>query len=186
MRLSAKKRQQLIVEKLLKEGSVNDHELADAFHVSMETIRKDLFFLEEKGVVQKEYGGAVLAMSGIEPDRDLCNDYQEYKDETARYACSLIHSFHSLILDSGTTCEACIPYLNTMPSMDIFTTSLKAAEQLDGDLHHVLVLPGRKRTKDGSPDGRMGGAVSLFHPCGCVFSRHCRLTAHERTFIAFL
>ena len=43
MRLSAKKRQQLIVEKLLKEGSVNDHELADAFHVSEAKVKTSLF-----------------------------------------------------------------------------------------------------------------------------------------------
>jgi DeoR/GlpR family transcriptional regulator of sugar metabolism len=150
MRISAEKRIRMIAERLIRDGYVKDSELAAEFHVSMETVRKDLLLLEERGVARKEYGGASLAMTGIEKSLSYRNDYEEYKQETARHACRMISACHSLILDAGSTCEACISYLNQMPAMDIFTNSLPAVERLDGQRHHVFALPGRKRERDGS------------------------------------
>ena len=40
-------------------GSVQVAALADLFNVSMQTIRKDLHFLEERGVATRAYGGAI-------------------------------------------------------------------------------------------------------------------------------
>lgn len=57
MVLTATKRLQEIVDLLDQQGYVKAKELSKKYQVSMETIRKDLTFLEEKGVVKKEYGG---------------------------------------------------------------------------------------------------------------------------------
>ena len=58
MAITATKRLQEIVDLLDQKGYVKAKELSQKYQVSMETIRKDLTFLEEKGVVKKEYGGA--------------------------------------------------------------------------------------------------------------------------------
>ena len=65
MAITATKRLQEIVDLLDQKGYVKAKELSQKYQVSMETIRKDLTFLEEKGVVKKEYGGAT------------CHSYQE-------------------------------------------------------------------------------------------------------------
>ena len=66
MTITATKRLQEIVDLLDQKGYVKAKDLSQKYQVSMETIRKDLTFLEEKGVVKKEYGGATLATLGVE------------------------------------------------------------------------------------------------------------------------
>lgn len=109
-KISAKKRLQDIVALLEKEGYVSGQKLAEKYHVSMETIRKDLTYLEKIGVADKEYGGATLASVNIERPMEYRLDKQEEKDAIARYAVSLIKGLHTLFLDSGSTCLACVPY----------------------------------------------------------------------------
>lgn len=50
-----------------------------------------------------------------------------------------------MILDSGTTVLATVPYINRMPSMNIMTCSLDTFEALDGNHHQVFLTGGRKR-----------------------------------------
>lgn len=45
----------------------------------METIRKDLMFLEEKGVAQKEYGGASLSQLGVEKNLEFRKYHEDGK-----------------------------------------------------------------------------------------------------------
>lgn len=71
MAITATKRLQEIVDLLDQKGYVKAKELSQKYQVSMETIRKDLTFLEEKGVVKKEYGGATLATLGTEKTSNL-------------------------------------------------------------------------------------------------------------------
>ena len=66
MKLPTSKRIQEIVDLLQKEGYVKAKDLSEKYNVSMETIRKDLMFLEEKGVAQKEYGGASISQLGVD------------------------------------------------------------------------------------------------------------------------
>lgn len=80
-------------------------------------------------------------------------DKQEEKDVIACYAVSLIRGLHTLFLDSGSTCLACVPYINRLPSMDIVTNSLRAAEALDGEVHNVFLAGGREREKNQSLTG---------------------------------
>lgn len=40
--------------------------------------------------------------------------------------------------------------MNLLQPMDIITNSLDSCSQLNGELHHVFLLPGRKREKNGA------------------------------------
>lgn len=151
MVLTATKRLQEIVDLLDQQGYVKAKELSKKYQVSMETIRKDFTFLEEKRVVKKEYGGTTLFTLGVEKNIEF-REKQKYdeKKEIARCVASLILSHNSLIIDSGSTCASCCAAINLMPSKDIFTVSLSAFEQLDGNLHKVFLTPGKKREKNQS------------------------------------
>ena len=151
MAITATKRLQEIVDLLDQKGYVKAKELSQKYQVSMETIRKDLTFLEEKGVVKKEYGGATLATLGTEKNIEF-REKQKYdeKKEIARCISSILMAHNSMIIDSGSTCQSCCSYINLMPSKDIFTVSIGAFEQLDGNLHNVFLTPGKKREKNQS------------------------------------
>ena len=108
MAITATKRLQEIVDLLDQKGYVKAKELSQKYQVSMETIRKDLTFLEEKGVVKKEYGGATLATLGTEKNIEF-REKQKYdeKKEIARCISSILMAHNSMIIDSGSTCQSC-------------------------------------------------------------------------------
>lgn len=150
MKLSTSKRVQAIADLLQEKNYVKAKELSTLYDVSMETIRKDLTYLEEKGVAKKEYGGASLSLLGLEKGLEFRKHHEENKKEIARYTAELLKEYHSLIIDSGTTCQSCVQYINLLPSMDIVTNSLDVCRQLNGNQHNVFMAPGKKREKNNS------------------------------------
>lgn len=153
MASSQRKRLMDIGNLLQKNGFVEAAELSQRFGVSMETIRKDLLILADRGIAEKAHGGATLASNGSEMMIDYRLENSDRKNDIARYAVEMSAEAKSLFLDSGSTCLSCVRYLNLLPSKDIFTNSLYAFQQLDGDLHNVFLLPGKKREKNQSVIG---------------------------------
>lgn len=100
MRERRKKIEQYIFEK--KEVSM--YELVDHFKVSMNTIRADIRFLEDKKVVEKIYGGvkstANMNLTAFDIRRTKAMDK---KKKIAHYASSLIEQGDVVFFDSGTT-----------------------------------------------------------------------------------
>ncbi|MBS0373855.1 MAG: DeoR/GlpR transcriptional regulator [Proteobacteria bacterium] len=88
-------------------GSVQVAALAKQFRVSMQTIRKDLHYLTELGVMARAYGGAISSgavTTATEPP--LATKlvlYREEKERIGRHAASLVRPGDSVVLDSGTT-----------------------------------------------------------------------------------
>ena len=57
----ADERRALIMEELHSNGIVKVNELAEKFNITSETVRRDINLLQKKKLVNKIYGGAVLA-----------------------------------------------------------------------------------------------------------------------------
>lgn len=153
MKIPTSQRLEEIVKLLEENGYVKAKELSSLYEVSMETIRKDLTYLEEKGIAKKEYGGASLSPLSVEKNLDYRNSKQDVKKQIAKYAMSFLKEHHVLILDAGSTCNVCAHYINQMPEMDIVTNSLDAFEKLDGKKHNVFLTGGRKRETNRSMIG---------------------------------
>ena len=61
-------RREKIIALLNRDGIVKANELVEQYGVSMETIRRDLEYLEKRGLVDRVYGGAILRKKrGVEP-----------------------------------------------------------------------------------------------------------------------
>ncbi len=193
MKLSTSKRIQAIANQLQEEGIVQAKELAKKYSVSMETIRKDLTYLEQRGIAKKEYGGASLSQLGVETNVEYRSHSQE-KTEIAKTALPIIKEAHSLLLDAGSTCLSLVPYINTLPSLDIFTSSLQAAVLLDGNIHNVFLLPGKKRDKNQSLVGNWTeqvldtihvdlcflGTSGLYHSSGPTSHSYSEITLKQK------
>lgn len=67
----AEERQNQIVALVNKNGSVRVKELSEKYQVTEDSIRKDLTFLEKKGLLKKTYGGAMISCSGMEYKAEL-------------------------------------------------------------------------------------------------------------------
>lgn len=56
---NTQQRRHLIVSQLQQQGELSVEQLAEQFHTSEVTIRKDLTVLEQAGLLLRRYGGAV-------------------------------------------------------------------------------------------------------------------------------
>jgi len=56
-------RRSQIVEMVQKNGMINNKELMEKFSISIETVRRDLKYLEDQGYLKCVYGGAVRIQS---------------------------------------------------------------------------------------------------------------------------
>jgi DeoR/GlpR family transcriptional regulator of sugar metabolism len=100
----AHQRQHYILEVLRQRGNVRVIDVSEHLDVSEMTIRRDLAELEDKGLLQRVYGGAVSQTS-----RDIAYSSRnaashDEKLEIAKCAASLVRSGQSVFLDAGTTC----------------------------------------------------------------------------------
>lgn len=97
-----KSRYNKILELLTKEKKIEVNELSRALGVSNVTIRKDLDALEEKGIIKRGHGYAVLA------SKDDINGRLAYHYETkkliAEKAAELIHDGDTVMIESGSCC----------------------------------------------------------------------------------
>ena len=100
-------RQSEILDRARTEGRVMVENLADAFGVTVQTIRRDLSDLCDARLLDRIHGGAVLP-SGVTnigyEDRRRLN--AEAKDAIARACAAEIPNGASLFLNIGTTTEA--------------------------------------------------------------------------------
>jgi len=105
-----------ITAMLKSRGSVQVVALSEMFGVSMQTIRKDLHYLEECGIATRAYGGAisseVVATTAEPPIEAKRVSHTEEKERIGMLAASLVRPGDSIMLDSGTTAlqiARCLP-----------------------------------------------------------------------------
>jgi DeoR family transcriptional regulator of aga operon len=152
IRDTSERRQQ--ISRLVKErGSVQVAPLAERFGVSMQTIRKDLRFLENRGVMERSYGGAISAEAvnvAIEPAVEAKrSSHADEKARIGRLAAAMVASGESIVLDSGTTTLQIAHHLADDEDITVLTndldilTVLAAKERLN-----VVMLGGMLRRKN--------------------------------------
>ena len=128
---STQERRNEIAQKLLADGNINSADLAEAYGVSTETIRKDLIYLEKTGIAKKGYGGAVVAAELVEMNfAKKAVENQQQKNQIARKAASLVPESCTILLDSGSTVFALAQQLTLKKNITVFTNSLKGGQLL--------------------------------------------------------
>ena len=98
-------RRSKILKLINAQGTVSNEQLIKTFGISIETVRRDLSFLEKQGLLERVYGGAVKKkFMRIEPDyTNRENENAQEKNEIAQCAVSLIENDESIFFDIGTT-----------------------------------------------------------------------------------
>ena len=121
-------------------GSVSMQQLCQEFDVSINTIRRDIDTLVQKGQVKKVYGGVVALGKTEENDalvtRELM-DFQvrnqeclEEKNRIGRKAAEFVNHGDTIFLDSGSTTLQMVPYLAEKKNLTVVTYSLPALAAL--------------------------------------------------------
>jgi DeoR family transcriptional regulator of aga operon/DeoR family fructose operon transcriptional repressor len=138
-----------IINKIRTQRSVKVSDLVEEYKVSIETIRRDLEYLEEKGLLRRVYGGAVLhGFYGEEPEheRRLITNYPQ-KQAIGKKAAELINHGDTLFIDQGTTAMEVARELRLKKNLTVITNSTLAAHELitNNASCRVIVLGGEMR-----------------------------------------
>lgn len=151
-------RQALIAEMAKEKQLVKVTELMEKFDVSDMTVRRDLDILQQRGLIKKVYGGAVLAASVTGLNQDVAmtervGAFVSQKKEIARRAAALIEPEDVIILDAGTTTLELALLLPLYEDVVIVTNSIAIAHALSGKVSSLLLSGGIVRPSTQSTIG---------------------------------
>ena len=147
MGISAEIRHKHILDKLGSKGRIYVRDISRALRVTEVTVRRDLAFLENNGLLKKTYGGAVLPS----PDMARAVRYRQRRKLSAKkvigkLAGDLVNDGDVIYLEAGSTCYEIIPYLAEKKNVTIIVNSLYLMRRL-GRLtgHKIIIIGGQYR-----------------------------------------
>jgi DeoR/GlpR family transcriptional regulator of sugar metabolism len=131
-------------------------ELMKEFDVSIETVRRDLEFLEKKGYLRRVYGGAIPnSPKGIEPEyasREVSNLAE--KTAIAEKVLELVEDRDTIAIDLGTTTLEVAKKLVLKKGLTILTNSMPIATVLiANESFKIFLLGGQLRNRELSTSG---------------------------------
>lgn len=149
--LFLKERRRAILQQLEHDGRVTVRDLSEMMRVSAVTIRQDLRALEEQGLLERTYGGAVAHTASARVKELSFNvrvhKHRAEKQAIAAYAAQFVEHGSSVALDASTSTYALLPYLKPLEKLTVVTNSLMVAQSfLDKPEIQVLVTGGRVRS----------------------------------------
>jgi DeoR/GlpR family transcriptional regulator of sugar metabolism len=137
-------RQQRILTRLRSEGRVVAVELAEAFEVSEDSIRRDLRELAAQGLCKRVYGGALLPAVTLTPLKQRRTEHPLRKQALARQAVNLVKPGQTLLIDAGTTNAAIAAALPRGAGLTVITNAPHIAQLLlDREDFGVMLIGGR-------------------------------------------
>ena len=135
--------------------AVTNNELIERFGISIETVRRDLAFLEKRGDLKRVYGGAVKnEISRKEPlyiSREQKNN--DEKQLIAQTAQDFIRQNDIVFFDLGTTVEIVAKKLDKNKNIHAFTNAVRTAVILSEKAEEVVLTGGRIRAGELSLSG---------------------------------
>ena len=150
-------RRSQIIDLINKKNTITNGEIMSTFGVSIETVRRDLAYLEGAGLLERVYGGAVKkGYIKVEPEylnreKDNVNE----KELIAIEAEKLISANDSVFFDLGTTVLFVARNLDANKKITSFTNSLRTAIELSDKGVSVVVPGGELREGEYSISGSL-------------------------------
>jgi DeoR/GlpR family transcriptional regulator of sugar metabolism len=122
------RRRALLTEFIEEHGQATVTELAEAFSVSADTVRRDLDWLAKRGAISRTYGGAVTVTGLAASDTSFSDRSSVHRDEKqhiASAAAERIADGETVILNGGTTTLAVARALGVRRNLTIVTNNLR-------------------------------------------------------------
>lgn len=136
-----RERRQLILDSIFDQGLVKVSVLADKFGVTQTTIRKDLNYLESKGLLHRSYGSAMPSSAPVKDislgKKKLIN--YDAKLQIAKAAVGLIEENDSILMASGSTIAVFAENLKPKGRLNVVTTAVNISTIL-GENDRISVM----------------------------------------------
>lgn len=131
-------RQAEIAELVSWTGGVSVDDLAAQFHVSAETIRRDLGQLADAGLVEKMHGGARRSRLLIEGTfQERMAENAAGKERIAEKLLALVEPGDTVFIDTRSTTLACAQRLADVSELTIITNSVRVWPMCCGQVEAV-------------------------------------------------
>jgi DeoR family transcriptional regulator of aga operon len=138
-------RRQRILAIAQSNGRVLVRDLSKAFGISQITIRKDLDYLQLKGLLQRSHGGALPVQVGAlfdPPLKEKEGSHHPEKGRIAQAAAEMVQEGQCVMLDSGTTTTAVAHALKRFSRLTVITNAVNIAADLTGTDFEVILTGG--------------------------------------------
>ncbi len=161
-------RHQVILDLIGTNGRISIGEIQEKFGVSVDSARRDLRILEEKGLLKRTHGGAIPPMQvGITPqrERDMKNMviFDNYA-AIAKRGAEFVHENDIIYLTSGSVGFIMLKYLPRDIKYTLVVNSVTLAEELKyWDNITVYIVGGKMR---------MHGTASLVDSFATAFVKN--------------
>ncbi len=110
---------------------VSMQELCKVFDISMNTLRQDIAILLQSGSIKKVYGGVCSDSSAKYTSFNERNmENIQIKRDIAKEAAKLIEEKEVIFIDSGSTTQFILDYLDPMMKLTILTTSFPVMNKI--------------------------------------------------------
>jgi len=131
-------------------------DLCDLLETSEATVRRDLEWLEQDGILERTHGGATLSQRMlVEPEYQLrAGQHPDEKRAIGQLAASLIKSGDIVFINSGTTTSEVIQHIPDNPEITVFTNNLNATFERVAPACRYYLLGGEYQPRSRSLAGR--------------------------------
>ncbi|MDR0684654.1 MAG: DeoR/GlpR family DNA-binding transcription regulator [Spirochaetaceae bacterium] len=151
----AEERLTRIVMILKERGFARVEYLAQVLQVSDMTVRRDLGKGQQRGVVLRCHGGAMLAGTNRQEVsyEDKCRKHQAVKKSIAETAAALVKERMTVFLDAGTTTFEIAERIKRIPHLTIVTNDVYIVHALLASEPELIFIGGSVQKKTGSVVG---------------------------------
>ncbi len=131
-------------------------DLCDLLETSEATVRRDLEWLEQKGILERTHGGAILSQRMIfeQEYQQRAQHHPEEKKRIGELAASLIEEGDIVFINSGTTATQVLGHIPSDSRISVFTNNVNAALDLGEPGFHYYLIGGEFQPRSNSLAGR--------------------------------
>src|SRR3972149_2526027 len=131
-------------------------DLCDLLETSEATVRRDLEWLEAKGILERTHGGAILNQRMIleQEYQQRAQHHPEEKRRIGEFAASLIEEGDIVFINSGTTATQVLQHIRRDSRITVFTNNVSAAMDLGDPGFHFYLTGGEFQSRSNSLAGR--------------------------------
>jgi DeoR/GlpR family transcriptional regulator of sugar metabolism len=130
-------------------------DLCDLLETSEATVRRDLEWLEQKGVLERTHGGAILSqrMTFEQEYQQRAQRYPEEKQRIGELAASLVEEGDIIFVNSGTTATQVLQHIRKDSSVTVFTNNVSAVVDIGEPGFHYFLTGGEFQSRSNSLSG---------------------------------
>jgi DeoR/GlpR family transcriptional regulator of sugar metabolism len=135
---------------------VRTADLCNLLETSEATVRRDLEWLEQKGILERTHGGAILSQRMLfeQEYQQRAQHHPEEKKRIGELAASLIEDGDIVFINSGTTATQVLEHIRRDVRVTIFTNNLSGILESTHSDFHCYLTGGEPQPRSNSLAGR--------------------------------